>query len=281
MTKHELKALIFDVDGTLVDNEQDGHRVAFNRAFRDAGLGWSWDIETYDKLLEVFGGKERIRYFIECFQPAFDAPADLDAFIRELHREKTAHYLKLLKSGALPLRPGVARLLREARAVGLTLAIASTTTLENATTLLSEALGEDSVAWFDVIAAGDVVVNKKPAPDIYEFALGQLGLEAAECLVIEDTEAGLASANAAGLSTLITVNGTTRDQDFRGAAIVLDQLGEPDRGFEVLAGEAGTATYADVAFLRRIHSEAQAALSLEMNGSTGRPTTADGQIPEA
>jgi len=253
--KSKLRALIFDVDGTLADNERDGHRVAFNLAFRDAGLDWDWDVETYDRLLEVFGGKERIKYYIESFRRDFEAPADLDAFIRKLHREKTAHYLALLKSGAIPLRPGVARLLREARAAGLRLAIASTTTFENATTLLSETLGEESVAWFDVIAAGDVVENKKPAPDIYEFALDRLGLEASECLVFEDTEAGLASATAAGLATLITVNGATRDQDFSGAAIVLDQLGEPERGFEVLAGDAGEAAFVDVAFLRRVHSE--------------------------
>ncbi len=113
------------------------------------------------------------------------------------------------------------------------------------------------MAWFDVIAAGDVVVKKKPAPDIYEYALDQLGLEASECLVFEDTEAGLASATAAGLITMITVNGATRNQDFSGAAVVLDQLGEPEKGFEVLAGDAGNSTFVDVAFLRRVHSEAR------------------------
>jgi beta-phosphoglucomutase-like phosphatase (HAD superfamily) len=136
------------------------------------------------------------------------------------------------------------------------LAIASTTTYENATTLLCETLGEHSVGWFDVISAGDVVEKKKPAPDIYLHALDRLGLEPSECLVFEDTEAGLASATAAGLITVITVNGATRDQDFSGAAIVLDQLGEPEQGFEVLAGTAADATFVDVAFIRRLHAEA-------------------------
>lgn len=252
--QRELKALIFDVDGTLADNERDGHRVAFNLAFAEAGLDWFWDEATYDRLLEVFGGKERLRHFIEEFRPEFEAPEDLDAFIRELHAKKTRHYTELLKSGALPLRPGVARLLREAWEAGLKLAVASTTTLENVTVLLGETLGEQSIAWFDVIACGDIVANKKPAPDIYEYALEKLGLDAAECLVIEDTEAGLASARAAGLATVITVNGSTRHQDFSGAAIVLDQLGEPGQGFEVLAGDAGGSTFADVAFFRRIHA---------------------------
>ena len=251
----ELKALIFDVDGTLTDNECDGHRVAFNLAFRDAGLDWHWDVPTYLRLLEVFGGKERIRYFIEDFLTGFKPPGKFDDFVRELHVLKTAHYLALLKSGALPLRPGVKRLVKEARSAGLKLAIASTTTLENAILLIEVTLGEKGLEWFDVIACGDVVANKKPAPDIYLYALDKLGLNAAECLVIEDTEAGLASARAAGLATVITVNDATRDQDFSGAAIVLDQLGEPQRGFKVLAGDAGGANLADIAFLRQMHSK--------------------------
>ncbi|MBT8047291.1 MAG: HAD family hydrolase [Xanthomonadales bacterium] len=249
-----LKALIFDVDGTLADNEMDGHRVAFNLAFRAAGLNWHWDEPTYHRLLEVFGGKERIRYFVEAYDPRFKAPDGLDAFILDLHKEKTRQYMGLLKAGALPLRPGVERLLREARSAGVRLAVASTTTFENVTLLLSETVGEHAVGWFDVIAAGDVAKNKKPAPDIFLHALERLELDAAECLAIEDTEAGLASARAAGLKTLITVNPTTRHEDFTGAVLVVDQLGEPDRPFEVLAGDAGGATYADLALLRRLHS---------------------------
>ena len=253
--KPELKALIFDVDGTLADNERDGHRVAFNLAFREAGLNWEWDVPTYDILLEVFGGKERMRYFIERYQPGFDAPADLDTWIRELHARKTHHYTELLKSGAIPLRPGVERLLREARTAGIRLAVASTTTPQNVATLFSATIGPHSIGWFDVIAAGDIVANKKPAPDIYLYALGQLGLEASECLVFEDTEHGLTSALGAGLITVITVNGATRTQNFSGAALVVDQLGEPGRPFEVLAGDSKGARFVDVTLLRRIHSE--------------------------
>jgi beta-phosphoglucomutase-like phosphatase (HAD superfamily) len=256
MGNRKLKALIFDVDGTLTDNECDGHRVAFNRAFRDFGLDWHWDVETYLRLLEVFGGKERIRYYIEDFLTNFDIPGDRDTFIRDLHKLKTEHYLSLLKSGALPLRAGVKRVITEARSAGLRLAIASTTTLANAELLIRMSFGEEGLGWFDVLACGDVVANKKPAPDIYLYALGQLGLDAGECLVFEDTDAGLASARAAGLTTLITVNEATRDQDFDGAAIVLDQLGEPGNGFKVLAGDAGDATFVDIAFLENIHARA-------------------------
>ena len=254
---NELKALIFDVDGTLADNEQDGHRIAFNLAFADAGLDWSWDRNTYEDLLETFGGKERIHRYMEDFQPGFDPPAGRDRFVRELHQQKTLRYQELLNSGAIPLRPGVARLLKEARASGLGLAVASTTTAVNVTTLLSKTLGEQSISWFEVIACGDVVARKKPAPDIFLYALEELGLAASECLAVEDSESGLASALAAGLTTVVTVNESTRKQNFTGAAIVLDQLGEPDNGFRVLAGDAGGATLVDVNFLKLIHHRAR------------------------
>ena len=256
-TMNELKALIFDVDGTLADNEQDGHRIAFNLAFADAGLDWTWDRETYAILLETFGGKERMLRYMEDFQPDFDPPGGSEAFIRKVHGQKTQRYQELLKSGAIPLRPGVARLLREARKSGLGLAVASTTTEVNVTTLLSKTLGEPSIAWFDVIACGDVVARKKPAPDIFLYALEKLGLPAGQCLAVEDSESGLASAMAAGLTTVVTVNESTRQQDFTGAAIVLDQLGEPGSGFQVLAGDAGGATLVDVALLERIHHKAR------------------------
>jgi len=254
VTSVDLKALIFDVDGTLADNERDGHRVAFNLAFREAGLDWSWDVPTYDRLLRVFGGKERLRYYIESSQPDFEAPVSVDAFVRGLHARKTHYYKELLKSGAIPLRPGVARLLREARRHGVRLAVASTTTPENVTVLLDETLGPEGKTWFDVIAAGDMVRRKKPSPDIFLLALERLELGAPDCLAIEDTEAGLSAATAAGLSTVITVNSGTQRHDFTGAAIVLDKLGEPDDPFEVLAGDAGSATFVDISFLRWLHA---------------------------
>jgi HAD superfamily hydrolase (TIGR01509 family) len=252
----ELKALIFDVDGTLTDNEQKGHRVAFNRAFEQAGLDWHWDPELYEELLEVFGGKERMRYFIEDFLPAEEAPDDVDRLIRKVHAEKTRQYGKLLRAGALPLRTGVERLIREAHEAGIRLAIASTTTLENATTLVSKSLGDEALDWFDVFACGDVVENKKPAPDIYQYTLDQLALSATSCLVLEDSESGLVSARDAGLHSIITVNDSTREQNFEGALLVLENLGEPDKPMQVLAGNPGSSTFVDLDLLRRLLREA-------------------------
>lgn len=249
-----LKALLFDVDGTLADTERDGHRVAFNRAFSEAGLGWSWGVDLYQQLLAISGGKERLRFYIEKWRPEYNASTDLDDLIIRLHRSKTGHYLDLMSSGLLPLRPGVERLLREARAADIRLAIVTTTAPENVTALLSSTLGPASPGWFDVIAAGDCVPHKKPAPDIYILALLQLEMGPHECLAVEDSANGLLSATGAGIKTLVTVNDYTKHQDFRGAALVLSQLGEPDDGFELLAGDCGAATFVDLTFLRELQA---------------------------
>mgnify|MGYP001816249860 FL=1 len=250
----ELKALIFDVDGTLADNERDGHRVAFNQAFEARGLDWRWDVETYGGLLEIFGGKERLKHYIEESLPADQQPEDVDSFVAEVHADKTRRYTELLEQGTIPLRPGVERLLREARAAGLALAVASTTTPQNVATLMRANLGPDEADFFDVVSAGDMVENKKPAPDVYERALDELGLPPEACLVFEDTSLGLASARNAGLDTVITVNDYTEDEDFSGALLVLDHLGEPDRPFAVLQGDAGGARWVDVDLLRGLHA---------------------------
>lgn len=223
-----LQALIFDVDGTLAETERDGHRPAFNAAFCDAGLPWRWDVETYGELLAVTGGKERLRFYAERHDLDFLGPPNADERIKVLHAAKTRHYLAMLEAGQIPLRPGVARLIAEARAAGVRLAIATTTTPDNVTTLLRTALAPDASAWFEAIGAGDIVPHKKPAPDIYLWVLGQLGLDAAECLALEDSELGLAAARAAGLRTFVTVNAYTRAQDFRGAEAVFEDLADLD-----------------------------------------------------
>jgi HAD superfamily hydrolase (TIGR01509 family) len=249
----ELKALLFDVDGTLADTERDGHRVAFNAAFRDAGLDWEWDAELYGKLLAVTGGKERIRHYLDHYNTEFERPAGLDEFIAGLHKAKTAHYTRMLAEGAIPVRSGVKRLIQEARTAGLRLAVATTTTPENVTALLEHALEAGSTDWFEVIAAGDIVPAKKPSPDIYVWAMEKMELEPEDCIVFEDSRNGILASHGAGLKTIITVNGYTAKDDFNGAAIVLDSFGEPDRPFRVLAGDAGDKHCLDVELVKRLH----------------------------
>ncbi|MDP2109016.1 MAG: HAD-IA family hydrolase [Rhodocyclaceae bacterium] len=219
-----LQALIFDVDGTLADTERDGHRAAFNLAFADAGLDWHWDEPLYGELLAVTGGKERIRFFVERHLPKFAARPDFDALVKALHATKTVHFVRLVEAGQLPLRPGVARIIAEARAAGLRLAIATTTSPENVEVLLRASLAPEALDWFEVIGAGDIVPAKKPAPDIYQWVLERLNLPAAACLALEDSENGLKSSRAAGIQTLITENAYTHGQDFTGALKVLPDL---------------------------------------------------------
>ncbi|PWB52661.1 MAG: phosphatase [Nitrosomonadales bacterium] len=251
-----LQALIFDVDGTLANTERDGHRVAFNLAFQEFGLEWDWDVDLYGKLLAVTGGKERIRYFVDSFLSGYIKPADFDDMVAKLHKTKTRHYTEMLSGGRIPARPGVRRLLEEARQAGLRLAIATTTTPDNVTALLKYSLAEDAVDWFEVIAAGDIVPAKKPAPDIYFWALEKMKLDPAECLAFEDSENGLKSSLGAGIKTLVTINDYTTDHEFPGALAVLSDLGEPGQACQVFSGDLHGKGYVDVDLLRQWHESA-------------------------
>ena len=245
---NQLRCLIFDVDGTLANTERDGHRVAFNRGFAEAGLDWHWSVDFYGELLTVSGGKERLKYFLKRYLRNFQPESKFDDFIAYLHKLKTKHYLELLRSGAIALRPGAKRLIEEARAAGVTLAIATTTSLPNVIALLEKYLDLD---WFAVIAAGDIVPAKKPAPDIYHYVVKRLNLPTDSFVVIEDSDNGLESAIAAGLTTVVTVNNYTAQQDFSRAALVVSDLGEPDLPCKVIQGNLNR-SYIDLGDLRSL-----------------------------
>lgn len=224
-------ALVFDVDGTLAETE-DAHRDAFNAAFEEAGLGWQWDEPTYLRLLDVTGGKERIRHYLDV---AGLPPLPPDA-VAWLHARKTELYVAHVDAGRLTLRPGVERLIREARAAGVPLALATTTSLPNVESLLAATLGAGSLGWFAAVGAGDSVAAKKPAPDVYHYVLDQLGADPARCFAFEDSANGVASARAADLPVVVTVSRYTAHQSFPGALSVVDCLGEPGSPSTTISG---------------------------------------------
>jgi len=245
-----LQAVNFDVDGTLAETELAGHRVAFNRAFAEAGLPWRWSAERYRQLLAVTGGKERIRHYVARNDPQRQERAGFDTWVADLHRRKSAIYSELVRCGAIALRPGVARLIGELRSAGVRLAIATTTTPSSLDSLIMANFRCATSALFEVIGAGDIVANKKPAPDIYRWVLAQLRLPPHACLAIEDSFAGLCAARAAGLPSLITVNAATADDDFSGALCVLSDLGEADAPARSIDGVPLAGPCVDVAQLR-------------------------------
>jgi HAD superfamily hydrolase (TIGR01509 family) len=226
-----VSTLIFDCDGVLADTERDGHRVAFNRTFREFGLPVEWSEEEYGIKLQIAGGKERMASLLTPeFVRANGLPEDPEGQAAELarwHKRKTQRYTEMVEAGLLPPRPGVRRLIAEAQDAGWTLAVASTSAEPSVRAILEQAAGPERAARFDLVLAGDVVPKKKPAPDIYLLALERLGVTPGETLAIEDSRNGLLAATGAGLRCVMTVNGYTEEEDNREAILVVSALGDP------------------------------------------------------
>lgn len=229
-----LKALFFDMDGTIVDTERDGHRVAFNQAFASCGINAEWDVSTYHRLLQVAGGKERMKtYFQENETNLIDDGINLDELVQQLHLVKTELFVSLIENGQLPLRPGIRRLMQEANANGILVGICTTSNEKAVKAIVGSLLSDVKI---DLILAGDVVKRKKPDPEIYKLALQKTGFAPDEVLVVEDSENGVISAKEAGIKVLVTVNEYTRDENLSRADLVLTSLGDSDHPLTLISG---------------------------------------------
>lgn len=215
-----IKALIFDVDGTLAETEEV-HREAFNKTFMEAGLGWHWDRATYKQLLKVTGGRERMEHYATISGlPIPDCAAQ--------HKIKTTHYNDMIANSGIALRPGVEALIHAARKAGLKLAIATTTSRPNVVSLISATLGSKALDWFAAICCGEDVRAKKPDPEVYRLTLQSIGVEARHALAFEDSGNGLKAARAAGLACIVTPGIYTLDDDFTGADLIVGNLTAPE-----------------------------------------------------
>lgn len=226
-TAPQLLGVVFDVDGTLVDSERDGHRVAFNRAFEEAGLSYRWDVETYGELLRTTGGKRRLEAFLLAHGHDGDEAADLAL---KLHETKTAAFRDMVDDGLVPLRPGAARLVAELRSAGVRTFVATTGTRSWVEPLLRRHFGADA---FELVVTGTEVTRLKPDPAAYAAVLRDTGLDPRHVVAVEDSRNGLLAARAAGLACLVVANDYTREEDFTGAALVVDGFGP---GARQLAG---------------------------------------------
>ena len=232
-----LKAIFFDQDGVIIDTERDGHRVAFNRTFKEFGYDFEWSVDEYHELLQVAGGKERMRHYLHGKGFGVEVPPqEEEQLIKDLHKRKTAIFVDLIESGTLPLRPGVSRFMTEAMDAGLRLGICTTANVRAAQAVACGILQDFE---FEFVLAGDMVSKKKPDPEIYNLALERTGLDTEVCVVIEDSRNGVLAAKGAGLIVVATTNGYTENEDLSDADMIVTCLGDPDgeKGELIRGGE--------------------------------------------
>ena len=222
----KIKAIFFDQDGVSIDTERDGHRVSFNMTFKEFGFSDEWSVDYYHELLQIAGGKERMKHhsLTRGFNPPVP-PDEIDELVKTMHKRKTALFVELIETGKLPLRPGIHRFMKDAMDAGLLIAVCTTSNEQAAKAITGKILSDIK---FDLVLAGDVVSKKKPDPEIYNLALSKTGLEPDEVIVVEDSKNGVLAAKAASMPTVVTTNYYTEKEDVSGGDIIVTCLGDPE-----------------------------------------------------
>ena len=252
-----LQAVIFDVDGTLVDSERDGHRVAFNQAFAEFALPDRWDEETYGRLLAITGGQRRLHTYLS---ERGLGSAERDDLVPRLHARKTELFAAMAEAGEVPARPGTIRLLDELAVAGVTVAVATTGTRAWVAPLLDRLFG---LSRFAAVVTGDDCPRRKPEPDAYFETLRILGAEPGSTVAVEDSDNGVRAARAAGLPVAAVSNDYTATQELDGAAVVLDGFGTHARPAAVRRDAYGVldSGVLTVAALRRLSAACRSSAS--------------------
>jgi len=223
----KMKALIFDCDGVIAETEKDGHRVSFNRAFKEMGINAEWSVEEYQELLKTAGGKERMKVYFDKHSSMLGGEGSDERLIMALHKRKTEIFMEMCAKGEMPVRYGIKRLINEAHENGILLVVCSTSNEKSVETLIKSSLGEKEYHYFSGIFAGDIVKNKKPAPDIYNMVKDKFKLNGEECFVVEDNRNGLLAAKGAGMYCVVTISFYSHDEYFKEADLVVSTLGDP------------------------------------------------------
>jgi HAD superfamily hydrolase (TIGR01509 family) len=235
----KLQAILFDCDGVLAETERDGHRVAYNEAMTRLGVPGEWSPEEYGELVQISGGKERLKYYFNKYSERFPPGRFGPDLIQSIYLKKTEIFKEMAGKGSLPPRSGIARLITEAHEREVRLFICSTSHKESVEALVRRNYGENRLSWFTELFCGDVVPRKKPAPDIYNLAKDKYGLDPARCFVIEDSRNGLLAAKGAGMHCLVTRSFYTAGEDFSEADMAVSCLGDPDGEETHIIGSKG------------------------------------------
>jgi HAD superfamily hydrolase (TIGR01509 family) len=222
----KIKAVFFDQDGVIIDTERDGHRVSFNMTFKEFGFTDEWSVEYYHELLQIAGGKERMKHHWKT--KGFSKPLteeEIDNLVKEMHKRKTALFVELIETGKLPLRPGIHRFMKELMEAGIKIGVCTTSNEQAAKAITERVLSDIK---FEIVLAGDVVEKKKPDPEIYNLGLAKLGLKTDEAFVVEDSKNGVKAAKAAGLKTIVTTTSYTEKEDVEAGDVIVSCLGDPN-----------------------------------------------------
>jgi len=204
------RAIVFDFDGLLMDTESTSL------------LSWQYEWSQWGLTLEVatffadHGGdvtEDRYATLAAAVGPRFDRTVS--------HRRRVAYRDKLHEQ--LDLADGLRGWLDEAAGLGLRLAVASSSPRQWLTTHLGRTGVLDA---FEVLAAGDEVARHKPAPDVYQLALGRLSLSGAAAVAVEDTAHGVAAAHAAGMRCIAIPNAFVTPDRVSHADLVLSSARE-------------------------------------------------------
>jgi HAD superfamily hydrolase (TIGR01509 family) len=212
MIADDVRALIFDFDGLIVDSESPGFQ-AWSEVFQSHGCALPFD--KYSACIGTIEGFDLHAYLEEQSGRSFDR--------KSLEKACNARWIELMKNQ--PVLPGVASCILVAKARGLRLAIASSSTRKWVTRNLDRF---GLLEQFDAICTRDFVAAVKPDPALYLLALEQLEVNAAQAIAFEDSPHGILAAKRAGIFCIAIPNQLTRDLPLDRADLRLNSLEEFD-----------------------------------------------------